>query len=52
MSENKFYPFKGYYLERNRDVDVEYESNYWSEGKDLDGKIRQRWQERERKLND
>jgi len=52
MSENKFYPFKGYYLERNRDVEVEYESNYWSEVKDPDGKIRQRGQERERKLND
>ena len=27
--QSKFYPIKGYYIERNRDKAVEYEDNYW-----------------------
>jgi len=52
MKESKFYPIKGYYTERNRGKCVEYEDNYWDVVTDPDGTIRNRADERERKLND
>jgi 2-polyprenyl-3-methyl-5-hydroxy-6-metoxy-1,4-benzoquinol methylase len=52
MKKSKFYPIKGYYIERNRDKCVEYEDNYWDVVTDPDGMIRNRADERKRKLND
>ena len=52
LKKSKFYPISGYYIERNRDVHVEYEENYWDEVVDPDGNKRKRGEERYRKLND